>query len=237
MAYIGRGLQDADAPADGTVTNAKISSGNFVTDFTDTVITASDEILFADATDTQAEKKDNIQGILDLVPDNTPSISDNGSSGGMVISSAHEITMPLQPCFHAYINSTQNNVTGNGTSYDVTGAIWTETFDQNADFSNGTFTAPVSGRYLLQGVLHLNGIASCTDFTVKMVTSNKTFQAYRIDLAAVGASSGITIVSFGFVADMDSADTAKINIQGYNVGSDTVDVTATNSLFMGCLLA
>lgn len=67
MAYIGRQFQDA-VPADGTVTKAKVSSGDFVTDFTDTVITASDEIIFADATDTQAEKKDTVQGILDLVP-------------------------------------------------------------------------------------------------------------------------------------------------------------------------
>ena len=35
---------------------------------TDTVITASDQILFADATDTNAVKKDTVQGILDLVP-------------------------------------------------------------------------------------------------------------------------------------------------------------------------
>jgi hypothetical protein len=56
------------SPADGTVTNAKVSSGNFVTDFTDTTITASDEILFADSSDSGNEKKDTIQGILDLVP-------------------------------------------------------------------------------------------------------------------------------------------------------------------------
>jgi hypothetical protein len=56
------------SPADSTVTKAKVSSGNFVTDFTDTTITASDEILFADSSDSGNEKKDTIQGILDLVP-------------------------------------------------------------------------------------------------------------------------------------------------------------------------
>lgn len=39
-----------------------------INEYTDTVITASDEILFGDATDSNNLKKDTVQGIIDLVP-------------------------------------------------------------------------------------------------------------------------------------------------------------------------
>lgn len=44
-----------------------------ITERTDTVITASDEILFSDASDSGNLKKDTVQGILDLVPAGVPS--------------------------------------------------------------------------------------------------------------------------------------------------------------------
>ncbi len=76
--------QAASATATGVVelaTQAEVNTGTdaarsitpvtldaLVNGKTDTVITASDEILFADVTDSNKSKKDTVQGILDLVP-------------------------------------------------------------------------------------------------------------------------------------------------------------------------
>jgi hypothetical protein len=58
------------------------------------------------------------------------------------------VTASEQPYFYAYVSSKQDNVTGDDTAYNITGAIWTEVSDIGNCFSNGTFTAPVTGRYL-----------------------------------------------------------------------------------------
>lgn len=50
-----------------------------ISDQTDTVITASDTILFGDATDTNNLKKDTVQGILDLVTGGGHTIEDEGT--------------------------------------------------------------------------------------------------------------------------------------------------------------
>ena len=54
-------------PADATVAKAKITT-TLINEHVDTTITAADSILFADATDSNANKKDTVQGVLDLVP-------------------------------------------------------------------------------------------------------------------------------------------------------------------------
>ena len=52
-------------PADATVSKSKITT-TLINEHVDTTITAADSILFADATDSNANKKDTVQGILDL---------------------------------------------------------------------------------------------------------------------------------------------------------------------------
>ena len=51
------------------------------------------------------------------------------------------VTMPVQPAFRAYL-STEWTTTG---AYVSSG--WTENYDRNGDFNQGTFTAPVAGVY------------------------------------------------------------------------------------------
>ena len=54
-------------PGNTTVTKAKITT-TLINEHVDTTITAADSILYSDATDSNANKKDTVQGILDLVP-------------------------------------------------------------------------------------------------------------------------------------------------------------------------
>ena len=64
-------------PADNSVSTAKLQNNavtaakidaDFIVDYTDTVITATDLILFGDVSDTNNSKRDTVQGIIDLVP-------------------------------------------------------------------------------------------------------------------------------------------------------------------------
>ena len=66
MKYIPKQPLNSDEISDGIVTSAKLASG-MVNDLTDVTITAADEILYGDTTDSNNIKKDTVQGILDLV--------------------------------------------------------------------------------------------------------------------------------------------------------------------------
>ena len=142
--------------------------------------------------------------------------------------------------FRARITSDQSNVTGNGTSYNMTGAIWTEDWDIGSDFSNGTFTAPANGYYLLGFSAYLNQTNGVTDMTFNIVTPAGTHVMSRGNwsystggtgyASPTSARSGISQSGVFYIAN---AGTAHCNLQGYNGGSDTVDVTAFSTFFWG----
>jgi hypothetical protein len=71
-------------PADATVAKAKITT-TLINEHVDTTITAADSILFSDATDSNANKKDTVQGILDLVPAGITMASTVATTSGTTI--------------------------------------------------------------------------------------------------------------------------------------------------------
>ena len=165
-------------------------------------------------------------------------LTNNSNTTWMTVSADEEITTPLQPSFQAYLDSTQSNKTGDATSYAVTGAIWTEVKDTNADFTNGTFTAPVTGTYLFQAQVLFGGMGSgFSKQTIWVTTSNRPYRGwYEVDTINTSADQGR---SFCCVADMDASDTAYITVQ-VSGGAKTVDITGTSSAqttnFSGFLL-
>ena len=175
----------------------------------------------------------------------SPSITDNGSSvTAMTINADGTINYPLQSCFRARITADQSNVTGAGTQYSMTGAIWTEDFDLNGDFSNGTFTAPVNGHYYLAATTYLNQTDGCTDMTFNMVTPAGTHIMSRGNWSYstggtgyASPSSATSSISQSGLFYIAAAGTAYIILQGYNQGSDSVDVTAFHTFFSGALVA
>lgn len=130
----------------------------------------------------------------------------------LVISAAGEVTLPNQPNFSGGLTSTQSNVTGDGTIWVATGAIWTEYTDRNADFSNGTFTAPVGGQYVITAKVEIEGLLSGhTRFQLGIVTSNRTYASYWINPYAVSEAT-IFGAPTSIVCDMDAADTAHMTV-------------------------
>ena len=155
----------------------------------------------------------------------------------MVALDSGEVTEPLQPAFSAYLPSADLNQTGTGTVYDLgTVTALTEIFDQNADFNvNGTFTAPVTGKYQLNTKALATGSTTGSAIVHEIITSNRTY-AY----AFYRAASSLNLTGTNSVlADMDAGDTAYVRIVTYGDSADTVDIVGTaNSVtsFSGCLV-
>ena len=155
----------------------------------------------------------------------------------MVALDSGEVTEPLQPAFSAYLPSADLNQTGTGTVYDLgTVTALREIFDQNADFNvNGTFTAPVTGKYQLNTTALATGPTTGSAIVHEIKTSNRTY-AYAFYRAA--GSSNLTGTN-SVLADMDAGDTAFVRIITYGDSADTVDIAGTaNSVtsFSGCLV-
>ena len=81
--------------------------------------------------------------------------SSGGSITRMAISGSGAVTKPYQPNFFAY-TSTDYTSTGLMTG----GSNWGEAYDTGNNFSAGTFTAPVAGRYLFSVMWDANSIQS-----------------------------------------------------------------------------
>ena len=133
-----------------------------------------------------------------------------------------EITMPLQPAFLA-LSADDADVTGNGTIYYLgTNTAMTEVFDQNSDFNtNGTFTAPVTGRYCFHANVAILSYAGATSLQFMLATSNRSYRLSKF-LPDDGASQDC--VSGSAFADMDASDTARVSVQVSGVGADTTDL-------------
>ena len=151
----------------------------------------------------------------------------------IVIDETGAVTKPLQPAFQAQ-GTAQNNVTGDGTAVTL---VWSERFDQNADFDGtSTFTAPVTGKYLIGLTTDIRGLAAAnTVGIINLITSNLSYPLMNIDIGNI--IQGALVIGQGrtVVADMDAADTATVVLDVRN-GSQVVDVT-TGGVFYGCLLA
>jgi hypothetical protein len=110
---------------------------------------------------------------------------------------------------------------------------WTEITDRATNFSGGTFTAPVTGNYLFTGFIDLSGLSDNTSWTiVHLITSNRTYNVTIVGIENLGYAG----YGFSVIADMDTADTAYLEIVVYDgTNAKTVDIT-TSTYFQGYLL-
>jgi hypothetical protein len=153
-----------------------------------------------------------------------------GSNDTFIMTAAGENTMPLQPAFLAYLPSDDSNETGDNTLFTIgsTTAL-TEVFDQNADFNtNGTFTAPVTGRYQFTGGVEIEGLTSSHTLGIAtLTTSNRTWRFERSNAWVIGATNGCQYCA-SILCDMDASDTATFDITIYS-GTKVVDIVGTGT--------
>ena len=163
-----------------------------------------------------------------------------GTTAHIVIDETGAVTKPLQPAFHVEA-TTNENCTGGGTTVSPV-AFSTERWDVNSDFSSNTFTAPVTGKYLLYTQISMGGVTtSMTTGQISIVTSNRTHKRWfhPSNMEAQSGANGMTI-NLNVVTDMDASDTATVTLTLSN-GTDAADIFANigdaYSYFGGMLLA
>ena len=172
--------------------------------------------------------------------------TNDGANDAIKIYANGEVIKPLQPTFIVKASS-QLNVTGNGTSYNV--IFDSEIKDVGNNFSGTTFTAPITGSYILTCHVDFNGgNNNVTDTYLQFESSNRDFKVYTIKGGAgggTGTQAGILYgtgdgqgmgLSGSCIADMDANDTVYLRLTVNGAGSDQCDIKANNTMFSGTLI-
>jgi hypothetical protein len=159
-----------------------------------------------------------------------------------VIAAAGTVSLASQPLFIAQATSGGANCCGDilsvynllaGSSPALT---WTEITDRASNFSGGTFTAPVTGSYLLSARVAVDGITGDHSwFTSNIVTSNRIYEICYLLPQYSSISGSIVAEPACFVCDMDAGDTAYLQI-AMDGSAKVVDISLTQTFFMGYLL-
>ena len=151
----------------------------------------------------------------------------------MKIDTAGHVTMPLQSCFQVQHNASAQSNVSNDTTFNMDNEI----FDLNSDFNTGTytFTAPVTGKYLITYKCFISDIDSAaTLMEIRMETSNRNYR-WQYDPRKMSQDSNYDEFPGSVIADFDSGDTMKI-VYFQTGGSDQSDLLDLTTL-CGCLLA
>ena len=156
----------------------------------------------------------------------------------MSIDSAGHVTMPKQSAFSAQSNSTLSNVPTNNAVQTI--PFGTEIFDLNADYNNSnyTFTAPVTGKYLLTFCAVLANVDKDANYIICAIrTSNRQYgDGNAFGIQQNGGDEPRMEISQTILADMDANDTATVGVQQYE-GAAQMDITDDTAFFMGHLVA
>lgn len=152
-----------------------------------------------------------------------------GNDNRMKIDSAGHITMPNQSAFLARPSGSITNValnTGQVVAFD------TEVFDQNADFASNVFTAPVTGRYLLNYSLYVVSLDSAANFYESYLQTSNRIYYCTID-PDYGQDNTYFTFNLTVLADMDANDTADVKFY-QSAGTQQTDI-GSSSHFAGHL--
>ena len=122
----------------------------------------------------------------------------------MRIDSVGLVTTPLHSACLVAKTSTQSNVANTDTiTFD------TERFDVNADFASNTFTAPVTGKYLITFCVSVTAMDyDATYNRVKLVTSNRNYSFGIVGEQNFTANPNYVSFEGALLVDMDASDTA-----------------------------
>ena len=150
------------------------------------------------------------------------------ATDALKIDSTGAVSKPLQPYVFAYANADQ---TLDADDADKTVALNAELKDVNSDFNTGTytFTAPVSGAYLVNGFYRFTGdtATQATDWFLKFTASNGTETVWTGNPSVWECGSGSAYsksVNVSKTIYMDASDTLTMTTDVYSGASYTYDI-------------
>ena len=165
-------------------------------------------------------------------------ITSASTSGTAInIDSSNRVTMGSQPRF--FCGPSANATMSNSTSVVTQIAFDTETIDRGGDFASNTFTAPVTGDYLLHFQLRVDSVdIAALYYYFFILTSNRNYQ--NIMAPHWASDPEYNHFALTVVADMDANDTATVKYQQYQ-GTDNhatiIGADLRYSHFSGILLS
>jgi hypothetical protein len=155
-----------------------------------------------------------------------------GTTAHMVFDEAGAVTKPLQPCVLVNPSATQTNFAVNA---DVTIVWGSEIFDIGGDFTSNTFTAPVTGKYLVSYSVRLENLDTASAYYyIGLMASNRQYypllapDQFAADVAYWTMAGSITI-------DMDTSDTFYVIVRQNNGGVQS-DISPISSSYLSIVL-
>jgi len=150
------------------------------------------------------------------------------------------VTKPITPAFLAYNSGTDTNISNDAAS-PTTVEFNTEVFDIRSNYNNSTdtFTAPLTGKYLLGFHLRVQSLDSAAArYYSYIITSNRN---YLVDIQSLNQMAGdLNYWTFSgtVLADMDANDTAYVRIHqdGGTAQADIYGTSSPQTRFYGYLL-
>lgn len=171
--------------------------------------------------------------VMAALPTANSAILATDSSGVPSITTASGNWLNTTRCaFLAFLGTTDSNVTGDGTVFTIgSGNALTKVFDQGTNLNtNGTFTAPVTGKYFLSVTILVTGGTLISGADLKIVTTARQYRA----ICSNGPTPAATNVTGNNVtiADMTAGDTATFTINTTDSGGKQDDVIGGASPYL-----
>lgn len=145
----------------------------------------------------------------------------------IVQAASGSVTYPLQPAFLA-TGGAQANVTGDGTVYTVLFA--TEVVDRQGVYSSPTFTAPVTGKWMISATIYLQQLAAAhTGCSANITTTSSTYAPIAVSAAIRDANNNWQSCVVSALANMTASDTATVTVT-VSGSTKVIDTGTTNLL-------
>ena len=161
-------------------------------------------------------------------------IVDTAGNEALKIDANGHVIKPLQPAFMATLSANVSNIAVS-SSYSL--VCNTEIFDNNGDYdtSNGTFTAPVTGKYALYFNTRTESIPTDGSWWQWTIDASNRDVHILTSVAQFDQTTDYYGQNIAMIMDMDASDTAKMSLY-INGGSQQVDINANATFFGGHLI-